>query len=109
MDWTVRPLNHTESLFGVRELAPALGFRLYPQRQLAAALDDNFESLTVRPDPKACRASLWLDQVINLVLVSPAPASWLQAKREQAPALVRLKAHLVREVEVLFRYALSGL
>jgi hypothetical protein len=30
-------------------------------------------------------------------------------KREQAPALVRLKAHLVREVEVLFRYALSGL
>ena len=25
------------------------------------------------------------------------------------PALVRLKAHLVREVEVLFRYALSGL
>jgi hypothetical protein len=44
-------------------------------------------------------------------IVASPPASKLarQTKREQAPALVRLKAHLVREVEVLFRYALSGL
>jgi hypothetical protein len=36
----------------------------------------------------------------------------VRAQREsgvKAAALVRLKAHLVREVEVLFRHALSGL
>jgi len=33
----------------------------------------------------------------------------LNEKRAGTPALVRLKAPLVREVKVLFRYALSGL
>jgi len=43
---------------------------------------------------RACR----LEELIHALCVIPAKAG-----------IVRLKAHLVREVEVLFRYALSGL
>ena len=39
-----------------------------------------------------------LEELIHALWVIPAKAG-----------IVRLKAHLVREVEVLFRYALSGL
>jgi len=34
---------------------------------------------------------------------------WLKTVIPAKAGIVRLKAHLVREVEVLFRYALSGL
>ncbi len=49
------------SPFGVRELAPAFGPRVYPQRLLAATLDHNAERLTERPGPTACRNWLCLD------------------------------------------------
>jgi hypothetical protein len=37
------------------------------------------------------------------------PVRPIGKKRRQAAALVRLQAHMVREVQVLFRHALSGL
>jgi len=55
---------------------------------------------SVIPD-RAESSSLAANQVYNsieFIVVMPAKAG-----------IVRLKAHLVREVEVLFRYAISGL
>jgi hypothetical protein len=56
------------------------------------------------------------DQLIRrsqLLIKTPEEPQWLfRGGNNVIPAkagIVRLKAHLVREVEVLFRYALSGL
>ncbi|MGO8818149.1 MAG: hypothetical protein ACLQVG_26185 [Terriglobia bacterium] len=57
------------------------------------------------PRPRACSWDFQRDTISTSareISVEPPPARWLTKKRQQAAALVRLKAHLVEGVEVLF-------